>query len=605
MLSSNPDKSKEEGYNDDTNHVFKKSNLEELSITMETLPNPGEESTSPPDAESHFILSPVNGQADVEVNKLASGIDNPKVKVFPRVSNIQLTLSQTQYKTLLQSVDWFAQTQVLKSNLKYRPQLRISEGEAPKVWWQYAISSIRRIIQQREAPWTKAYYKLRREKRIAYMRLFARRELKVATTVEGQSLNEMERELSVNDIKWFRTITRRYLQMLRHEEEPAEDDSEVKKEIWNTVKSQLGDIATKDLDTAPSSGGWLSMLSWSSAGSKKEDPRWEETGDEVGYVLGWTNPEEIVETPALEDEGQEGQESVPRVSREGTPAPSTNGSNSRTSTDATREVSNKLPEAPSSYATVAAKPFSFGTDQVPPQPSNTDVFLHVDLRLLKGSLVLRRGQHDGPDSDKMLAAIAFNGFRPIFRTFTQPNEQNAPSTWEFTSKLAKLIVTDESNPHSRFKKIVQAPRPAGDIDGSASIVDLDNKEPVDFDDPTLWDNPLLSLNAAQLSPKSGFNMRVDMRLEESLIFYHKRFVEEIVRFFRPPDKHETLNALFDAMMEATKEFATETIDSLRTAEQNINRSALEFAITETKPNIIQLDLKAPLIILPEEYMTFL
>ena len=96
-------------------------------------------------------------------------------------------------------------------------------------------------------------------------------------------------------------------------------------------------------------------------------------------------------------------------------------------------------------------------------------------------------------------------------------------------------------------------------------------------------------------------MRVEMRLEESLIFYHRQFVEEIVRFFKPPDKHETLNALFDAMMEATKEYASETMDSLFVADQPMSRGALEFAITETRPNIIELNLKAPLIIFPEKY----
>ena len=122
------------------------------------------------------------------------------------------------------------------------------------------------------------------------MRLFAKRELKVATTVEAQTLNGMERELNVNDIKWFRTVTRRYLQMLRHETE-SDEDSEVKKGAWSLARQHLGDFATKDLDTAPSSGGWLSMV-WGGSGAKKEDPRWEETAGEVGYVMGWSNPEE-------------------------------------------------------------------------------------------------------------------------------------------------------------------------------------------------------------------------------------------------------------------------------------------------------------------------
>jgi Repeating coiled region of VPS13 len=276
---------------------------------------------------------------------------------------------------------------------------------------------------------------------------------------------------------------------------------------------------------------------------------------------------------------------------------------SRSSGEASIEAQRQkqeLPKAPQSYESFASKSLSFGIKHIPSFPSSADVFLLVDLRLAKGSLTLRR-RHNQTDSNHPLAAIKFTGFRPIFRTFTMPNEPNALPTWEFTSKLSKLIVIDESHPMSKFKKIVQAPRPAAD--GSAPlVVDSDDSSPVDFDDPALWRNPLFSLNAAQLSPKTGFNLRVDMRLEESLIFYHRRFVEEIVRFFKPPDKHETLNALFDAMMEATKEYASEKIENLRTADAPTTRSALEFAVTETLPNIIQLDLKAPLVIFPEEYL---
>jgi hypothetical protein len=37
VLSSNPNMQKEEGYNDDTNHVYKKALLEDFSIKMDTL----------------------------------------------------------------------------------------------------------------------------------------------------------------------------------------------------------------------------------------------------------------------------------------------------------------------------------------------------------------------------------------------------------------------------------------------------------------------------------------------------------------------------------------------------------------------------------------
>ena len=551
----------------------------------------------------------MTGEADVEVNKLASGLDSPMIKLFPRLSNIQLALDEEQYKTLLQSVDWFAQTQVLKQNLKYRPHRRISDGEDPKLWWNYAIAAIRQIVRDREEQYTWNYILRRRDTKVAYMRLFAKRELKVATPAEIQTLEQMERELTVNDIKWFRTLTRRYLQMLRHEQE-TETDSPDKKDTWKLIRQHLGDFATKDLDTQPSSGGWLSMLSWGGGAAKKEDPRWEETAGEVAYVMGWQNAEEDLEhqqpPPEVHISADEPADSEPKKIPEKC---TTSISKDRVSTESSPEKrtreEEKLPPTPQPYSIVAQKPFHFGIQHISPQPFNADTFLLVDVRLLRGSLTLRRGQHQGSDADKTIAAISFTGFRPIFKVFTQSSEPNAPPTWDFNSTLARLLVMDESNPFSKFKKIVQAPRPKDDRDGSASVLDFPSHDTSsgtpDFDAPELWDEPLLLLNAAQLPPKTGYNMRVEIRLEESLIFYHRQFVEEIVRFFRPPDKHETLNALFDAMVEATKEYATETMDKIRTADTPfLTRSALEFAVTETRANVIEMHLKAPLIIFPEK-----
>ena len=576
---------------------------------------------SPSDSDPiHYILAPVTGEADVEVNKLASGLNNPVIKLSPRLANIDLTLDHEQYKTILQSLDWFAQTQVLKSNLKHRPHRRISDGESPRLWWNYAITAIRQVIRSREEAYTLPFLTARREKRIAYARLFARKELKISTPVEAQTLAAMEKELNVADIKVFRTVTRRYLQMLRHEEPPLDTESELKREVWALVKDTLGDIATKDVDSAPSTGGWLSMFSWGGTSTKKEDPRWEETAGEVAYVVGWTNSEDELSNPTspLQSPRHEvdlshldaqavSSDSVPAASEARPATPkipfdskgAETSSISRTTQLPTRSNgSDRLPESPQSYAVIAAKPLAFGIDHISPYPTNANEFILLDIRMLKGSLTLRRGRND---HHAPLASATFNGFRPLFRLFTSPHEENAPPTWVFTSTLAKLLVTDESLPTSKFKKIVQAPRPPVD-DGRASTATIDAHppDPVAFDSPDLWENPLLFLNAAQLAPKTGYDKRVEIRLEESLIVYHRAFVEEIVRFFKPPDKHETLNALFDAMMEATREYASETMDNLRTAEAPMSRSALEFAITESRANLIEMHLKAPLVIIPEE-----
>jgi len=51
VLSSNPNKQKEEGYNDDTNHVYKKALLEDFSIKMDTF------AVAPPKANTPSVTS--------------------------------------------------------------------------------------------------------------------------------------------------------------------------------------------------------------------------------------------------------------------------------------------------------------------------------------------------------------------------------------------------------------------------------------------------------------------------------------------------------------------------------------------------------------------
>jgi len=421
----------------------------------------------------------------------------------------------------------------------------------------------------------------------------------------------MEKDLSVTDIKYFRTLTRRYLQMLRHEE-PSENDSELKKEVWGLVKDILGDIALKDVDSAPSSSGWLSMLSWGGGSTKKEGPRWEETPGEVAYVVGWINsedelantspPQSLLQVDSIPlDVLAASSDSFAAMTSEDKTSldfrSSEASARSRRTKSSERSERETLPESPESYHVMAAKRLEFGINHISPYPTSAKEFLFIDIRMLKGSLTLRRGHYEGHTP---LASIAFNGLRPVFRYFTSPDETDSPSTWALQSTLANLIVTDESLPTSKFKKIVQAPRPAAD--GRASTIKYERPpNKADFDASALWENPLLFTSVAQLDPKTGYKQRVEIRLDETLIFYHRRFLEEIVRFFKPPAKEETLTALFNAMMEATREYASETMDSLRTAEALMSRSVLEFAITEKMGTLIEAHLKAPLVIFPEEY----
>ena len=72
------------------------------------------------------------------------------------------------------------------------------------------------------------------------------------------------------------------------------------------------------------------------------------------------------------------------------------------------------------------------------------------------------------------------------------------------------------------------------------------------------------------------------------VIYNPKFIEEIVKFFKPPERHmESIGALMES--------AGATVEAVRQQ----TRAGLEFALEEHKTLNAKLDLQAPLIIIPE------
>ena len=81
---------------------------------------------------------------------------------------------------------------------------------------------------------------------------------------------------------------------------------------------------------------------------------------------------------------------------------------------------------------------------------------------------------------------------------------------------------------------------------------------------------------------------VNMKLKSIEVIYNPRFVVEIAKFFKPPERHmESIGALLET--------AGATVEGLRQQ----TRAGLEFALQEHKTIDAQLDIQAPLIIVPE------
>ena len=79
-----------------------------------------------------------------------------------------------------------------------------------------------------------------------------------------------------------------------------------------------------------------------------------------------------------------------------------------------------------------------------------------------------------------------------------------------------------------------------------------------------------------------------VKLKAMEIIYNPNFVIQVTKFFKPPAKHmESIGALMES--------AGSTVEGLRQQ----TRAGLEFALSEHKTVDVQLDLQAPLIIVPD------
>jgi vacuolar protein sorting-associated protein 13A/C len=84
------------------------------------------------------------------------------------------------------------------------------------------------------------------------------------------------------------------------------------------------------------------------------------------------------------------------------------------------------------------------------------------------------------------------------------------------------------------------------------------------------------------------DMALNLKLKAMEIIYNPVFVVEVVKFFRPPETHmESIGALMET--------AGATVEGIRQQ----TRAGLEFALQEHKTINAQLDLQAPLIIVPD------
>ncbi|KAJ4486135.1 vacuolar protein sorting-associated protein 13 [Lentinula aciculospora] len=431
------------------------------------------------DSSHQFILKPVSGEGRITMNHT---FDNatPRFDVQLLFDEIGVALDDNQYRDVISLLNMYHVYIRQHQYRKYRPtdeEFRINAGRARL---KYVGTAILENVRQRRRQWTWQYFAERRDDRIKYVEVFQKKVLDALSPSDAQILQELERKLSYEDLRFYRSIARSRLRKdaaLRKRLE-AEKPKQPQKQSWGT---------------------WL-WGSSSSTNETQEDPAFggpmtEEQRRQLYDALDYDEKSAVLE--ALQ---------VPRDSLKA----------------------------------------------------------RIKATLNRGSFALRADPHDKAQD---IISINFDVF--------QADVIQRPDNLEASVSLGGFAVYDGTTENSVHPQIVQVQQ-----------LDLQELHDNDKNEPFLF----IKFENNPLDERADNAITVRMRHME--IIYHKGYVEAVYKFLKPPASQlESVEALLSV--------ASQTLEGLRKE----TRAGLEFALQNHKTIDIQMDMNAPIIIIPEDVTT--
>ncbi|CAL1695807.1 unnamed protein product [Somion occarium] len=436
-----------------------------------------------------FVLQPVTGEGRIKINNKVDK-QTPRFDVQLLFGQIGVLLDDNQYRDAISLVDMYHF--YIRQHQKYRPSQKELEENKPQALLRFATTSILEEVRERHRKWTWVYFAERRDDRHRYVELFKQKQMAPLNPLDTTMLDALEKKLSYEDIRFYRSIARSQLRkdmafIRKQEEERKKLQQQQAKSTWT---------------------GWL----WGSSASTSAE----------------TTPIEPVFNGEMTEEQR-------------------------------RELYEIL-----DYDEKAALAESFQTPR-------DALKARVVATLNRGSFALKTDPHGL--NKEIISVVA----ESLQSTFLQ-----RPDNFEATVSLGGFAVRDGTTSNSLYPFIVHVQ----DTKSKALTPTQDEKQIYDPADPFFF----LKFEHNPLDERADNALTVRMRYME--IVYHKGYVEAIYRFFKPPASQlESVEALLDV--------ATETLEGLRRE----TRAGLEYALQTHKTIDVQMDLNAPIIIIPEDITT--
>lgn len=436
--------------------------------------------------ENHqYMLKPVSGRAAVELDKTGK-VEKPKIKARLLFQELGFVLDEDQYRDALMMVDLFHYFIRHQEYKKLEPKK--SPKEDPKAWLKFAFGAVHVKIKERNRRWTWGYLRERRDDRILYIELFKKKKKEEKMTpAETESLENLERKLSYEDLRFWRSLARNQLR---------KENIGVKKPAQKQTWTQ-----------------------WAWGGGKK-----------------------------VEAENQGGEES-----------------------SMTEEQRKELYDA---IAWDEKKAISESIDL--PRES---VKLQIESSLRTGSFTLKR---DPQGKANEILSLMFDNF--------QAKALQRPDSFLAELSLGGLRINDGTTEGSLFPQIVNFKDAHSElVEKSIENVAGDGDSPDEKRAKEKATQDALFHFVFEQNPlDESADSAITAKLKSLEVVYNPQFVVEIAKFFKPPERHmESIGALLET--------AGATVEGIRQQ----TRAGLEFALEEHKTLNANLDIQAPLIIVPE------
>jgi vacuolar protein sorting-associated protein 13A/C len=182
----------------------------------------------------------------IKMNKTVTK-DTPKFDIQLLFNEIGVLLDDHQYRDVISLLDMYHFYIRQHQYHKYRPAVEQFDSSRSKALWQFARTAIMAEVRDKHRRWTWSYLAERRDDRKLYVELFKNKQLDPLSPQDQNMLDSLEKKLSYEDLRFYRSISR----------------SQLKKDLAARKKIEE---EKKKTQQAQSKGSWSSWL-WGSSGS--------------------------------------------------------------------------------------------------------------------------------------------------------------------------------------------------------------------------------------------------------------------------------------------------------------------------------------------------